>query len=339
MTIIYGIVLVISLLMIGICYHVDRKRDISLMLLFISIAVCNLGYFLMTLATNLDFALWANRISYLGNVFLPCFMLMMIIQLSGYRYPKIVPRILIAINIVMLLITISGGILPIYYKDVAFEIINGIPTLIKEYGPLHNFYKVYLFGYFGAMVVVIIKSTITKTCISNKHAAFLAFLVITNISIWLAENLLDAEFEFLSVSYIITEGLILFIYAILQDYGLLDTKFIEEASEKTIPEVNKTQNTIYGTDMPCKEIVRFFTQEQIDNIFSCWDEIEKLSQRECEVLRYILANEKRHVIAEELFVTESTIKKHTSNIFRKLEISSRAELFEKAMQFTHSSQQ
>ena len=62
----------------------------------------------------------------------------------------------------MLFITISGGFLPIYYKDVSFEIINSMPTLIKEYGPLHAFYKVYLFGYFGSMVAVIIISAIRK---------------------------------------------------------------------------------------------------------------------------------------------------------------------------------
>ena len=71
MTIIYGIAFALSILMIVICLFVDRKRDIWLLSLFISIAVCNLGYFLMTFAENLDFALWANRIAYMGNVFLP----------------------------------------------------------------------------------------------------------------------------------------------------------------------------------------------------------------------------------------------------------------------------
>ena len=43
-----------------------------------------------------------------------------------------------------------------------------------------------------------------------------------------------------------------------------------------------------------------------------------------------MQNKKRKDIADELFVTESTIKKHTSSIFKKLNINNRSELFEKA---------
>ena len=76
-------------------FYVDRKREIWLLLLFVSIAVCDLGYFLMSVAQNLEFALFANRISYLGNVFLPFFLLMMIMNLSGMKYPELLPWILV----------------------------------------------------------------------------------------------------------------------------------------------------------------------------------------------------------------------------------------------------
>ncbi len=327
MTILYGLTFAVALIMIGVYCFIDRKREIWLLLLFISVAVCDLGYLLMSLSRNLEFALFANRISYLGNVFLPFFLLMMIMNLSGCRYPKPLPWVLFAVNTVMLCITISGGFLPIYYKEVTFEIINSVPTLIKEYGPLHPFYKVYLFGYFGSMVAVIIASAIRKTVKSNKHSVFLAIVVIGNIAIWLIENMIHTSFEFLSVSYIITEGLILFLYGILQDYGLLDTMQIKNATDNVeiIEEKYEEKHN---------EVIRFFTQTQIECIFCKWELLATLSEREKEVLKFILANEKRQIIAQELFVTESTIKKHTANIFRKLEITNRAQLFAKAKEFS-----
>ena len=133
--------------------------------------------------------------------------------------------------------------------------------------------------------------------------------------------MIDAGFEFLSISYIVTEGLILFLYGILQDYGLADTQQIAEASENQPPATTET------------ETIKAFNSSQIENILSNWNEIETLSQREKEVLKLILENTKRKDIAQNLFVTESTIKKHTSGIFRKLDISSRTELFEKAKEF------
>lgn len=324
MTTLYGIIFAISLLMIIAYFLVDRKRDIWLLLLFVCVAVCDLGYFLLSIANNLDFALWANRIAYLGNIFLPFSILMMIMNLSRFTYPKCLPGILIGNNMIMLFIASSGGWLPIYYKNVSFEIINGVGTLVKDYGPLHNFYKVFLFAYFSAMIAIIIYTAVKKTVVSIKHSVFLAFVVIGNIAIWLIENSINAGFEFMSISYILTEGLILFLYGILQDYGLADTQGISAESVATKTETAQTVSNEQTAN------IRYFEQNQIDIIFENWDEIRSLSQREKEVLKLIMQNKKRKDIADELFVTESTIKKHTSSIFKKLNINNRSELFEKA---------
>lgn len=327
MTTLYGIIFVISLLMIATYYYVDRKRDIWLLLLFVCVAVCDLGYFLLAVAKNLDFALWANRIAYLGSIFLPFSILMMIMNLSRFTYPKCLPGILIGNNIIMFFIASSGGWLPIYYENVSFEIINGVGTLIKDYGPLHNFYKVFLFAYFSAMIAIIIYTAIKKTVISIKHSIFLAFVVIGNIAIWLIENTIKAGFEFMSISYIVTEGLILFLYGILQDYGLADTQGI---SSESVVNQTETPKTVSNEQIAN---IRYFEQNQIDVIFENWDNIHSLSQREKEVLRLIMQNKKRKHIADELFVTESTIKKHTSSIFKKLNINNRSELFENAKSY------
>ncbi len=322
MTTLYSITTIVAILMTIVYFYVDRKRDIWLMLLFVSVAVCNVGYFFLSASKTLNTALWANRIAYLGSVFLPFFMLMMIMNLSRFNYPKFIPKILIILNSAMLFIAASGGWLPIYYKNVTIDFVDGAAVLIKEYGPLHGLYKIYLFAYFAAMVGIIIYTAIKKTVISIKHSVFLAFVVIGNIAIWLVENMINAGFEFLSISYIVTEGLILFLYGILQDYGLADTQKIAEESEPITAEIVET------------EVIKSFNSSQIDNILSNWKDVETLSQREKEVLRLILENEKRKDIAQKLFVTESTIKKHTANIFKKLDITNRTELFKKAKEFS-----
>ena len=320
MSTVYGIAMAASLLMIGVNYYVDRKHDKWLLLLFVSVAVCDFGYFLLSLSKTLDAALWANRIAYLGNVFLPFSLLMMIMTLSRFTYPKWLPKVLVAVNTVMLLIAASGGFLPIYYKDVSLGFVDGYPVLIKEYGPLHPVYKVFLFSYFAAMVAVIAYTAVKKTVVSSKHTVFLAFVVIGNIAIWLVENMIHSSFEFLSISYIVTEGMILLLYSILQDYGITDTpKEAVTATEQHTESV---------------ETIKAFSNEQIESIMKNWSAIDTLSQREKEVLRFLLENKKRKVIADTLFVTESTIKKHTAAIYRKLETANRAELFEKAKEYS-----
>lgn len=288
--------------MIAVYFFVDKKHDKWLLLLFTSVAVCDMGYLLLSVSKTLEGALWANSVAYLGSVFLPFFLLMMIMKLSQIKVPKYLPWVLIGINTVMLFIATSGGYLPIYYKNVSLDLVDGVAVLVKEYGPLHNVYKIYLFAYFAAMVSIIIYTMVKKTAASIKHSVFLAFVVIGNIAIWLVENIIHSGFEFLAISYIITEGLILLLYGILQDY-----------------EKNNEKSSVAEIEIKVVE-----NEEAV-----CDNLLKDLSEREKEVLPYLLDNTKRKEIAEKLFVTESTIKKHTSSIYKKLEVTSRAELLEK----------
>ncbi|MEZ4529931.1 MAG: AAA family ATPase [Thermomicrobiales bacterium] len=56
----------------------------------------------------------------------------------------------------------------------------------------------------------------------------------------------------------------------------------------------------------------------------------ELSERELEVLRLIVAGRSNQAIADDLFISWTTARTHVSNIFRKLEVSSRAEAVDAA---------
>ena len=116
MSIAYGILCVISLVLIGVCLAVDRKKDICLLLLFVSVFVCNLGQFLISVAPSLSFALNGNRVAYLGQVFLPLLMLKMIFDLCNLNYKKWILPTLSVVSLSVLFVTLTPGLLPWYYK-------------------------------------------------------------------------------------------------------------------------------------------------------------------------------------------------------------------------------
>jgi LuxR family transcriptional regulator, maltose regulon positive regulatory protein len=58
--------------------------------------------------------------------------------------------------------------------------------------------------------------------------------------------------------------------------------------------------------------------------------IEQLTMRELEVLGFIAAGRRNQEIADELVVTLDTVKKHMSNILRKLGASSRTQAVARA---------
>ena len=309
-SIIYGITTCLSLILAGGYCAAVRKKENWLIWLYFSVFVANLGYLTLSLSKTVEEALLANRLAYLGCVFLPLFMMMTIMKVCRMNCSKFVIGILIAVSFIIFLIAASPGYLDCYYKAVSLEFINGTAKLVKEYGPLHSMYFIYLFAYLAGMIGIIIYSAIRKRVSSSKHATLLVVVVSFNICIWLIEQLINWDFEFLSVSYIASELLLLLLYGMIQDYESINK---EEVSET----ISTCRETEPEAGLP----------EQLEV-----PGMEKLSAREMDVLMRMLEDKKRKEIAEELCITENTVKKHVSSIFSKLEVANRNELFAKAAQ-------
>jgi DNA-binding NarL/FixJ family response regulator len=61
-------------------------------------------------------------------------------------------------------------------------------------------------------------------------------------------------------------------------------------------------------------------------------ELVELSTREIEVLEHLSKGLKNKDIADNLFLSTSTVKKHIENIYRKLQAHNRIEMLQKAKQ-------
>ena len=329
MSIAYGILCVISLVLIGVCLAVDRKKDICLLLLFVSVFVCNLGQFLISVAPSLSFAINGNRVAYSGQVFLPLLMLKMIFDLCNLNYKKWILPTLSVVSLSVLFVTLTPGLLPWYYKNVSIEVVDGVTKLIRDYGPMHILYYIYLLSYFALMLVVIINATLKKKITSTLHTTFLLCAVLCSIIIWFAERFLPRGFEFLTVSYVISELFILLLYGILQEYGIRG----ENGSIIIANTSKKAEEYLSGTIQSDDDSSALFSEKDIDHILSCEKIMNRITEREKEVLIKLLANKQRKEIAEELFVTESTIKKHTSSIFTKFDVTNRFELYAKLKKY------
>ena len=329
MSIAYGILCVISLALIGVCLAVDRKKDICLLLMFISVFVCNLGQFLISVAPSLSFALNGNRIAYLGQVFLPLLMLKMILNLCSLNYKKWLLPTLSLISIAVLFVTLTPGFFPCYYKNVSIEVADGVTRLIRDYGPLHLLYYIYLLSYFALMLIVIIHSAVKKKITSTLHTTFLLCAVLCSIIIWFAEQFLPRGFEFLTVSYVISELFILLLYGILQEYGIRG----ENGNIIIANTSKKAEEYLSGAIQSDDDSTALFSEKDIDCILACEKIVSRITEREKEVLIKLLANKQRKEIADELFVTESTIKKHTSSIYAKFNVANRFELYAKLKKY------
>jgi len=106
----------------------------------------------------------------------------------------------------------------------------------------------------------------------------------------------------------------------LQEYEYIKTKNIQEKKPAKI-------------DMSVLEFEDKLTKEQIALIFTNWKEINNLTKREKEILTHILLGEKRKDIAQKLFISDNSVRNHTSSVFKKLNVENRTDLFNKAKKY------
>ena len=312
MSIAYGIMAGISLLLLTGYLLLVQKKEPWLLLLYLCVSVVNFGYFLLSASPNLAFALMANKLAYLGSVFLSPCMFMTIVTLCGFRYKRRLPAVLIGLALVMFGIVCTTGVLPWYYKEVSLVFVNGAAKLEKVYGVLHPTYLIYLLAYFAAMIACILLSRRRRIMASRKHAALMAGIVLGNIAVWLTEQFIPWDFEFLSVSYLFSEIILLGLYWMMQDYIRLDLvpQPVQEAPRREPIDI---------TTMPMEEKIR--------KVLAQLHPGEMLTVRERQILELLLANQKRKEIAEALCLSENTIKTYIRTLYGKLGVSSREELY------------
>lgn len=321
-SIIYGVVATISLLLlIGYLLFV-KKKNVWLTLLFSSVLVVNVGYTLLSVSPNLEAALWANRISYLGSVFLPFAMLMDILDITATKYHKNLKWILGSVSIIVFLIAASPGILTIYYKEVSFEVEDGVSRLVKEYGPLHILYLVYLLAYFTSMVGIIINALVRKNITSASHSTMIVIAVFVNIGVWFIEQISRIDFEMLSISYIISEMFLLSIHYIMNENKRLKeiVSQVENAKSLDNESGNTSTNIIEQT-----VVMEAIAPERIEIYIKG---LERLTPTERNIYDAYIARATTKEVMANFNIKESTLKYHNRNIYGKLGVSTRKELIE-----------
>ena len=308
MTTAYGLMLLISIVLLIVYCLVIKKKEKWLIVFYAGICIVQIGYLLLSISKTVELALLFNKIAYLGHITLLMSMFLIIVSLCGYKYKKILPISLIIAGGIVFMMVCTSGFLPWYYKDVSLEFVDGAAKLVKEYGPLHIVYLIYVLTYFCIMIFTIAHSIITKKVAEKKHAGLLIAIALCNIVMWIIEKFIDLNFEFLSVSYILSECMLLFLYWMMQDY------------------INIKNLPIKGDSSPIVIIDSMTKAEKINKIILKLPEGITLSARQIDVLEGILEGKSRKEISSDLFLSENTVKMHISSLYRILGVNNRDEL-------------
>lgn len=311
------------LLPVGYNQFVRKTREEPwLLALYLSVGVVDLGYLILALARTVEMALLANKIAYFGQAFVPLCMFMLVSGLCGVRHPKWVKYLLVCLAAAMFGLVLTTGHLDWYYKSVELTFVGKTAVLVKEYGVLHPVNLFYVLGYFVAMLTVTFVSMKRHRERSYKLVGLVLAVVVCNIGGWIVQKLVSWNFEFLAVSYLMSEVIFFFLFWMMGDYVL-----IRDLPKHIVVEPVAAAPAAAEEKAPIIVVDNLTQAEKLRAILASLPEGTTLTPRQTEILARILDGKSRKEIAAEMYLSENTVKTHTSALYKALGVSSREEIF------------
>ena len=213
-------------------------------------------------------------------------------------------------------------------KEVTIEQIHGVTILRKTYGPWHSSYLFYLLIYYILMIKTALHAVKQKKLESTAQSVVLIIAVTANLGVWLVEQLVNIEFEILSLSYIISELFLLGLHMVIHENEPLKNRVLAEpvspapsTTSTDIPDHTftpaQTQQTSADDEQLLRDRIQLFHKGR-----TILTPTERLIYE-----AYTLRKSTKEIMAE-LNIKENTLKFHNKNIYSKLGVSSRKELME-----------
>ena len=314
MTMVYGAVAMLSVLLLIGYLLLEKKKECNFIFLISCVAIVNTGYFLLAAANSVRMAMFANGVSYFGAAYSMLAMLLIISEVCRMKKRNWLRCLFVGISTAAFALAASGDWLGLYYTSVDITSIGGMTKLVKEYGPLHILYTVYLLSYVLIMVAMIWYAAKKQRISSFKYTILLFVAVLLNIGVWAVEQCFDENFEFLCVSYIVTEVILLLLYSMLRDYGIVQPDG-QVVSVQMLTQLNTRRITPGALPPGMEDLLRAFAEK-----------VRTLSSAERRILDFYIEGHDTADIPDLAFISIHTVKKHNHSIYQKLGVASRDEL-------------
>ena len=231
----YDISFAISVILVLIYIWMYHKHfDVHFSLIFAFAAIQNLGYCLLAHSNSLEEALSAYRMIYLGACFLPLFILIIVFELCHIKLNRFAKIAYFLFSMIVFMFAMTIGHLDLYYKNVSFEIVDGVGTLVnKEYGSGHILFILLIIDYaidsFGALIYSYIK----KKTVSRVIVRLLFISEIICVATYFLSKIFIKSFELTPLAFVIGEILYLCIIRRICLYDITDIA-IESMIEKGV---------------------------------------------------------------------------------------------------------
>lgn len=218
--IIYYLCFIISFIEIPAYVYIQQNRiNIRLIVIYLLVAFSNLGYLALSVSTNIEEAILATKISYIGGIFLPFFVMIMFLELCKTEISYTISWIISLVNSIIMTLVLTIGYSDIYYKTQELIIINGVSKLNRTYGIAHNLRLIVLFLEITYMCYAAVKAYRSNKQISLKTINAFLVIIALNLITFIFQTNFNKNLELMPVMYTISATVILYLNTRIEMYN------------------------------------------------------------------------------------------------------------------------
>ncbi len=188
----YNSMLALSLVLTLVYLFLWHKHfDVHITLVFALVPVTNLGYTLMANASDLNSALVARKLTYIGGCYLLLMILLIVFSMCHVKIHGVIRVLFMSLSTFVYISALTIGSSDIFYKkEMSFEIVDGAAQIQRTYGPMHTVFSLMMILYFTIGIAVIIYSLAKKNQVSRVMLYLLVFTEVVAIAAYVAGRII-----------------------------------------------------------------------------------------------------------------------------------------------------
>jgi len=207
----FFILCVIAALNFIISFRVNPKQNGSFLLIFFAVFVSCFGHLLIVLSDNVDQVILANKLNYVGGIFLPMLTFDVSLAVCNIRSPAWLHTLLMVICFVVLALSATVGFNGIYYETVEFVRTFGVGNYVATYGPGHDLFNLMLFGFVIVNIGLIVYAFLKKKNVSFWSLIALSLIEAASIFSFFVSRFLESDILVMPAVYVFDQFMLLYI--------------------------------------------------------------------------------------------------------------------------------
>ncbi|MCR5768602.1 MAG: HD domain-containing protein [Lachnospiraceae bacterium] len=191
--------------------------------LFLLIPLAEVGYFMLSMSSNLEEALLATKITYLGGCFIQPMTTFSILTMCKINLRKPILTVFYASTMLLCGFAMTIGFNKIFYISASFHIdpADGGVILDKHYGVVHMFFYIVIILHTLAGIAILLYALISKRKnVSTTTIGLYVAIEVIGLSSYFISRKVTPKLELMAAIYVLTELILMIMISYMRLYNI-----------------------------------------------------------------------------------------------------------------------